>query len=52
MIVYADGKEIQRTYSSYIDFQATLAPGTHFMVVNAWDNFGTLMQDSRMVTMQ
>jgi hypothetical protein len=52
MIVYADGKEIQRSYSSYIDFQATLAPGTHFMVVNAWDNFGTLMQDSRMVTMQ
>ncbi len=52
MIVYADGKEIQRTFSSYIDFQAALAPGTHSMVVNAWDNSGTLMQASRVVTIQ
>jgi acid phosphatase len=50
MIVYADGREIQRTYSNYADFQATLAPGTHSMVVNAWDNAGTLMQASTVVT--
>jgi len=52
MIVYADGKEIQRTFANYMDFQAKLAPGTHSMVVNAWDNTGTLMQASRIVTMQ
>ncbi|HEV2991955.1 MAG TPA: hypothetical protein VG759_26195, partial [Candidatus Angelobacter sp.] len=52
MIVYADGKEVQRTHANYIDFQANLAPGAHQMVVNAWDNTGTLMQASRVVTMQ
>jgi acid phosphatase len=52
MIVYADGKEIQRTHANYIDFQAKLAPGTHQMVVNAWDNTGTLTQASRVVTIQ
>jgi hypothetical protein len=52
MIVYADGKETQRTSARYIDFQAKLAPGTHSLVVNAWDNAGTLMQASRVVTMQ
>ena len=52
MIVYADGQEIQRTYGSYTDFQASLAPGSHLMVVNAWDSIGTLMQDSRVVTAQ
>ncbi len=52
MIVYADGKEIQRTSANYIDFQASLAPGTHLLVVNAWDNTGSLMQSSRTVTIQ
>ena len=52
MIVYADGQEIQRTYGSYSDFQASLSPGSHLMVVNAWDSAGTLMQDSRVVVVQ
>jgi hypothetical protein len=52
IILYADGKEIDRTHGNYIDFQAKLDPGNHQFVVNAWDSTGTLMQASKTVTIQ
>ena len=52
MIVYADGREVFRTYSNYADAQLNLAAGAHQLVVNAWDSAGTLMQTSQAITIK
>lgn len=52
MIVYADGREVFRTYSNYADAQLNLATGTHQLVVNAWDSAGTLLHAAQTITMK
>ncbi|MGI9100856.1 MAG: PKD domain-containing protein [Terriglobales bacterium] len=47
MIVYVDYNEVYRTYSATVSTSVPLAPGSHFVVINAWDGTGKSYQSSK-----
>lgn len=49
-ILYADGKEVYRTYGGYMDTQLKLSSGGHSLHVNSWNSKGVPMQASQTVT--
>jgi len=50
MILYADDREVYRTYSDRVDASITLSGGSHRIVVNAWDSTGALAQARESIT--
>jgi len=52
IVIYADNREVFRTYSSYADAQLNLSFGIHQLTVNAWDSTGNLLQAGQTITMK
>jgi hypothetical protein len=46
MILYVDGNEAYRTYSSSMNTAVSMGSGTHSININAWDNNGQLYQSA------
>jgi PKD repeat protein len=46
MILYLDYNQVLLTSSANIDTYVAMAPGSHLLAVNSWDNLGNLMQAS------
>lgn len=44
MILYVDGSEAYRTYSSSMNTNVSMGTGQHVININAWDNSGKLYQ--------
>jgi hypothetical protein len=50
MKIYVDGSPIYLINSGAIDTIVSLTPGTHYVVVQAWDNAGGVFNSGRNIT--